>query len=288
MRVIEVQSVEDPRLEDYREVKERDRIVRRGVFLAEGELVVRRLLEAHASGGAFRARSALLSGARFVALRGALEGAGDLDVFVTTQERMDGVVGFHIHRGALAAGERAGDEPALGEAVAALARRAEREGGGLALVMETIANHDNIGGLFRSAAAFGAGLVVLAARCADPLYRKALRVSMGCVLHTPFVRAGSAREAAEALRAEGFTTLAMTPAEDAEEIRTFMDRERPRRVALLVGAEGPGLSDEALRAADARVRIAMAPGVDSLNVAMAAAVGMYVVGRGRGASARPG
>lgn len=266
---IPIHSLDDPRVDDYRQVRDADLVGRRGVFMAEGELVVRVLLESPR----FRPRSLFLSENRLESLRDALErlppGA---PVYTASQEVMDGVVGFHIHRGVLAAGERAGD-PAPESLVASLPG-----GPAMALCLESLANHDNVGGVFRAAAAFGACAVLLDDQSCDPLYRKAIRVSMGHALRIPFARSGRTLDHIALLQRAGFVVCALTPHDSALDLRSLAQQElSPQRVAILLGAEGPGLTGEALEAADLRLRIPMAPGVDSLNVAQAAAVACHAL-----------
>ncbi|MCB9847914.1 MAG: RNA methyltransferase [Phycisphaeraceae bacterium] len=263
-----IDSLDDPRVAVYRNVRDADLVGRRGVFLAEGELVVRALLERHRTGGAFRARSLLLGRTRFDAMADALGGLGaDCPVFVVEQDVMDAIVGFHIHRGALACGERV-SAPTPGDIV-----RPGSVPAGPVVVLEDIANHDNIGGIFRNAAAFGASGVLLNPRCCDPLYRKALRVSMGHVLSTPYAAVESVESACAALHDAGWVTLALTPDPAAPTLRELIDTGGiGSRTAALLGAEGPGLTDGAMGAARRRARIPMAPGVDSLNVVVACAI----------------
>jgi tRNA G18 (ribose-2'-O)-methylase SpoU len=179
---------------------------------------------------------------------------------------MTSVTGFHFHRGALAAAAR---RPPVGLDEAT-------DGADLVVVVDGVNDNENLGGLFRNAAAFGAGAVVLDRTSADPLYRRCIRVSMGHALRLPFARVESAPEAIGRLRTAGFEVLALTPAPGADDIAGVA--LRPRQ-ALVVGAEGPGLSGAALAAADRRVRIPMAAGVDSLNVATAAAVALSHLAR---------
>ncbi|MEC9373215.1 MAG: RNA methyltransferase, partial [Planctomycetota bacterium] len=242
---------------------------RRGLFLAEGALVVRRLLEE----SPLRMRSALVTEGRLEAMRGVFERrAGEAPVYVASQEVMDEIVGFHIHRGVLAAGER-GDALRL-EDVAGSARAGERM-----LVLEDLANHDNVGGVFRNAASFGARCVVLNERCCDPLYRKAIRVSVGAALTVSFARYEEGAGVLKRLRAMGWRTAALTPRGDAEGIRAFAGSDAARApLALVLGAEGPGLSEGMIAGADHRVRIEMAEGADSLNVATASAVALHALG----------
>lgn len=256
MPIIEIDRADDPRIEDYRTVREADLLGRRGVFLAEGEVVLRVLL----SRGRFRVRSLLLAAPRAAALAPLLASLpGEVPVYVAAQGLMDGIVGFPIHRGVLAAGERG--EPLPADALLAGLGPGPRR----VVVLEGVVNHDNVGGIFRNCAAFGVDGVLLDEGSCDPLYRKAIRVSVGAAMFVPFARCGGAGEALALLRRHGFSVLALTPAADATALGA--PGTLPERVALLLGAEGPGLSGEALGGADRRVRIPMAPGFDSLNVA---------------------
>ena len=265
--VAEVVPVDDPadgRLADYVGLTDPDLRRRReqpgrgdgGFFIAEGLVVIRHLLRSP-----YRVRSLLLTPRRLGVLAGDLEGVG-APVYVGTQEVVDAVSGFHLHRGALASAHRRPLPDAAG--LAAGARRV--------VVTEGVGDHENLGALFRNAAAFGAGAVVLDPASADPLYRRAIRVSMGHVLRVPFARARRWPGVLADLRGLGFEVIALTPGPDAEDLATVAPRARQ---ALVVGAEGGGLSAAAVAAADRRVRIPMAPGVDSLNVATAAAVALY-------------
>lgn len=249
----------DPRLADYRCVRERDLAGRQGRFIAEGTVVLEKLLAA----GRHPVRSVLVAEKRVAGLEPLLgQLPPDTCIYAASQAVMDAVVGFHIHRGVLAAGERA--EPELEALLGGLPPRA------LVLGLVGIANHDNMGGLFRNAAAFGADAVLLDETCCDPLYRKAIRVSVGAALTTPYARAGSAEAMVGKLAAAGFEVLALTPAGplDLAEIRPAA------RTAVLFGAEGPGLPAEVLAAAKG-VRIAMSGGFDSLNVATASGIVLH-------------
>ena len=191
---------------------------------------------------------------------------GGCPVYFAEQEVMDGIVGFHIHRGVLSCGERIA-APSVGSIVGASS--------GPVVVLEDLANHDNVGGVFRNAAAFGSGGVLLTARCCDPLYRKALRVSMGHVLSTPYAAVESASVACERLHDHGWTTLALTPDPAAPTLRDLIDSgEAGDRTAVLLGAEGPGLTAGALASATHRARIPIGEGVDSLNVVVAGAIAL--------------
>jgi tRNA G18 (ribose-2'-O)-methylase SpoU len=189
--------------------------------------------------------------------------AAPFPVYATSPEVLTRTVGFHLNRGVLASADRA-PEPELAPLLAA-ARRV--------LVLEGVNDHENLGALFRNAAGLGVDAVLLGPRCADPLYRRSVRVSMGHVLRVPFVHVPTWAELATALA--GFTVLALAPHPPSVSLSTV--DSSGDRVALLLGAEGPGLTADALAVADQRVRIPMAAGVDSLNVATAAAIAMYVL-----------
>jgi tRNA G18 (ribose-2'-O)-methylase SpoU len=256
--VIPVTSLDDPRLADYRLLADPAALMRRGLFVAEGRLVVRRLLGLRR----FRIRSILVTAPAAAALDDALQ--AEVAVYVVDQPLMNAVTGFNMHRGCLAIAERP-VVPALPDGLSNQMRRV--------LVLEGVNNPDNIGGLFRSAAAFAFDLVVLGPRCNDPLYRKAIRTSMAATLQVPFVDAGAWPDALHTLRASGFHVVALTPASDARELSECRTGERP--VALLAGAEGEGLTREAMSAASERLRIATADAVDSLNITSAVSIALY-------------
>ena len=253
----------DPRLDDFRDLTEADRRPDRpggrGLVIAEGVPVVQRLL-----GSPYPVRAVLGVGPRVDALRRDLDPV-DVPVYLASAGLMTGVVGFHLNRGVLAVADRA-PAPDLAALLAA-ARRV--------LVCEGINDHENLGALFRNAAALGADAVLFGDRCADPLYRRSVRVSMGHVLRVPFAPLPSWPSGLSLLREAGFTVVALTPRQPSEPL-SGVDGAAAR-LALLVGAEGPGLTAAALAAADARVHIPMADGVDSLNVATAAAVALYAL-----------
>jgi tRNA G18 (ribose-2'-O)-methylase SpoU len=263
--LIPIEDPDDPRLADYRQVRERDLVGRQGGFIAEGVVVLEKLIRA----GRHPLRSVLVAEKRVDALAPLLAGlAADVAVYAAGQAVMDAVVGFHIHRGVLAAGVRA--EPDLDSLLASLPPRA------LVVGLAGIANHDNMGGLFRNAAAFGADAVLLDDDCCDPLYRKAIRVSVGAALTVPFARGGGAAGLAERLAAEGFEVLALSP-HGATELN---DVAPGPRTAALFGAEGPGLPDSVMGRARG-VRIAMAGGFDSLNVATSSGIVLHRLVAGR-------
>jgi tRNA G18 (ribose-2'-O)-methylase SpoU len=250
---------DDPRTADFRDLthsdRRPDRPGGRGLVIAEGVPVVRRLLASP-----YPPRAVLGVPARLADLAEAL-GDRSVPVYATTSDVLTRTVGFHLNRGVLASADRA-PEPDLAPLLAT-ARRV--------LVLEGVNDHENLGALFRNAAGLGVDAVLLGPRCADPLYRRSVRVSMGHVLRVPFVHVPTWAELKVAL--DGFIVLALAPHPPSVPLST-VDSSAPR-LALLLGAEGPGLTDEALAAAHQRIRIPMAAGVDSLNVATAAAIAMY-------------
>jgi tRNA G18 (ribose-2'-O)-methylase SpoU len=253
MDLVEIDDAADPRLADFRNLTDADvRPDRRGVVIAEGVNVVERLVASP-----YRMRAVIGVPARIDALRPVLEPL-DVAVYQLGKWLLSEVVGFRVTRGVLASADRGAPRDA-----ADLLRSAQR-----VAVLEGLNDFENLGALFRNAAAFGLDAVLLDPRCADPLYRRSVRVSMGHVLRVPFaVLPGAWPESLALLR--DYTVLAMTPDPSATPLREI---EAPQRWAVLLGAEGPGLSAGALAGADRRVRIPMASGVDSLNVATAAAV----------------
>ena len=266
MPLARVESLDDPRLADYRHVPDPELLRRGEVFVAEGRLVVRALLAT----SPLRTRSVLLTENAFQALADVIEPRlGTLLVFLVEQGAIEALTGFNIHRGCLAVGER----PPRATVDDLLTRRpAARR----LVVLEGIANADNMGGIFRNAGAFGADGVVLGPRCCDPLYRKAIRVSMGAALRIPFCDAGDWGAGLERLRASGFTVAALVTDEGADDIARYASAfPRGGRLALMAGSEGSGLTPDALGHADVALRIPMAPGVDSLNVATATGIALH-------------
>lgn len=264
--LIEIRDPADPRLDDYRDLttadRRPDRPGGRGLVIAEGVVVVRRLIESP-----YPVRSLLGVPRRLADLADDLA-ALDVPAYAADAETMATTVGFHLNRGVLAVADKAAPPDPV--ALAASAR--------LLAVAEGVNDHENLGALFRNAAALGVDGVILGPRCADPLYRRSVRVSMGHVLRVPFAALpGEWPESLDVLRAAGLTVAALTPSRDAVPLAAAgLDGVR---TALLLGAEGPGLTDAALAAADLQVRIPMATGVDSLNVATAAAVAFHEVTR---------
>jgi tRNA G18 (ribose-2'-O)-methylase SpoU len=267
MPLIRATGLDDPRVREFADLSDPDLLHRRGLFVAEGRLVVRRVIES----GRYRVRSVLVSDAARASLAPLLETVADgVPVLVCDARDFLDVTGFNIHRGCLALVERPTPTPLD---VALTSAR-------LVIVLEAVGNPDNVGGVFRSASAFGVDAVVLGPGCTDPLYRKAIRTSMGAALDVPFVRLEAIAEVVACARAAGFRIVALTPLATAEPLEAFAARPRPARMALVVGAEGEGLSDAALGAADHLVRIPIRPSVDSLNLAVATAIALYRLSAG--------
>lgn len=267
--MIEVDDPADPRLADYRDLRDvtlrRNLEAEHGLFLAEGEKVVRRAAEA-----GFAARSFLMA-PRWLEGLGDVLAASDAPCYVVPEALAEEVSGFHVHRGALASYGRR-PLPGLDEVL---------DGARSVLVLEDLVDHTNVGAAFRSGAALGFDAVLLSPRCADPLYRRAVKVAMGAVFALPWTRLEDWHDALPGLSARGFTTVALTLAPDASAVDEAV--AGLERVALVLGSEGPGLSSRWQETADRRAVIPMAAGIDSLNVAAAAAVACYVTAR-RGAA----
>jgi tRNA G18 (ribose-2'-O)-methylase SpoU len=255
VEVLEVTDPSDPRLDDFRNLTDADvRPDRRGIVIAEGTNVVTRL-----ANSAYPIRAVFGVPAKIDLLCEVLSDR-DVPIYVCDKWLLSQVVGFRVTRGVLAAASR--PRPWSAQELLATARRVA--------VLEGLNDFENLGGLFRNAAAFGVDAVLLDPTCADPLYRRSVRVSMGHVLRVPFATLpGDWPGSLAMLRAAGLRLLALTPDEHADDLRAVPP---PQRWAVLLGAEGPGLTAAALETADQHVRIPMAAGVDSLNVATAAAV----------------
>ena len=254
MHLVETVDATDPGLDDFRDLTDSDvRPDRRGIVIAEGVNVVERLARSP-----FRVRAVVGVRARIDALRTVLEPL-DVPVHVVDKWLLSDVVGFRVTRGVLASADRG--RPRDAAQLLATATRVA--------VLEELNDFENLGALFRNAAAFGVQAVLLDPRCADPLYRRSVRVSMGHVLQVPFATLpGTWPDSLDLVRDAGCTLLALSPRGEV----TLRELSPPARWAVLLGAEGPGLTDAALARADLRVCIPMADGVDSLNVATAAAV----------------
>jgi tRNA G18 (ribose-2'-O)-methylase SpoU len=265
--VVRIDAIDDERLSAFRSVPDPELLTRLGLFVAEGRLVVRRLL-AHSR---LETRALLVTEPVLASIGDLVAGRPALNVFVVTQDVMNGVAGFNFHRGCLAIGVR---PPARHwREVADAARRI--------VVLERVGNADNVGAIFRNTSAFGAGGVLLQSDCADPLYRKSIRTSMAASLSIPFAAAEPWPAVLDELRGAGWMTVAMTPAADAS-VRAVAQGFAGSRIAIVLGHEGDGLTPEAIAACTHRARIPMAPGFDSVNVATAAAIALYEMGSEKG------
>jgi tRNA G18 (ribose-2'-O)-methylase SpoU len=258
--IIAIDDPADPRIAGYANIRERDLVGREGLFIAEGEVVLRVLF----TRSRHRPVSVLVAEKRLTALAPLIAAVPDpIPVYAARQAILDGIAGFHMHRGVLALGRRA---PPLSveSLLAAVGPRA------IVLCLFGIANHDNVGGIFRNAAGFGADAVILDGASCDPLYRKAIRVSVGGTLIVPFARLAPEDNALELLRLQGFDALALTP----RGTRSLDGVRHPGRIAILLGSEGAGLPPE-ITARAATVRIPMAADFDSLNVATTSGIVLH-------------
>jgi tRNA G18 (ribose-2'-O)-methylase SpoU len=264
---IRVTDPSDPRLSDFvglTDVALRRRIEpEHGLYLAESEKVIRRALAV-----GHRPRAFLMAQRWLDDLADVVAAAeqGGVPVYVGEHDVIEQLTGFHLHRGALASMERPPLRPVAD--VLAGARRV--------LVLEDVVDHTNVGAVFRSAAALGMGAVLVTPRCADPLYRRSIRVSMGTVFQVPWTRVAPWPEGVATLRDAGFTVAALALAEHAVPLDALAS-DPPERLALVLGTEGDGLSSRTLAAVDLAVTIPMAGGVDSLNVAAAGAVAAWAL-----------
>ena len=258
----EVDDARDPRLRDYTDLTDvalrRVREPAEGLFLAEGEKVVRRALDA-----GYQPRSLLMAAKWWPALAPRVA-AYDCDVFLADDAVLEQVTGYRVHRGALASMQRR-PLPSLDDVLS---------GARCVVVLEDLVDHTNVGAVFRNAAALGVDAVLVSPECADPLYRRAVKVSMGTVFSVPWTRAEPWPAVLDALAGRGFVTYAMSPDPAGTPLTAL---EVPGRVAVVLGTEGSGLSGGAMSRCAGTVRIPMAPGVDSLNVAAASAVVFYAL-----------
>jgi tRNA G18 (ribose-2'-O)-methylase SpoU len=268
---IPIDDPDDPRIAAYRDIRERDLVGRQGRFVAEGKVVLGVLFSA----ARFYPESVLILDSRLAGMAETLAKApAGTPVYVATRAVIDAVAGFPMHRGVLAVGRRREGENSDG-LLAALPGRA------LVIALIGISNHDNMGAIFRNAAAFGADAVLLDETCCDPLYRKAIRVSVGAALKVPFANGGSSSNVADTLHAHRFSQIALSPGGNAD-IRTV---ERRERLALYLGTEGEGLPADLLARLEA-VRIPIAEGFDSLNVAAASAIALHEIRNRKGVGSR--
>lgn len=264
-RLVAIDDPADPRLADYRDLRDvelrKHLEAENGLFLAEGEKVVRRAVEA-----GFTPRSYLMAPRWLEGLADILD-TSDAPCFVLEESLAEEVTGFHVHRGALASLQRR-PLPSVDDVLG---------GARSILVLEDLVDHTNVGAIFRCGAAFGFDAVLLAPRCADPLYRRSIKVGMGAVFTMPWTRLPDWHDALPILAEQGFTTVALTLADDAipfEDAIADLDK-----VALVLGSEGHGLSPRWEQSADRRAVIPMREGIDSLNVAAATAVACYITAR---------
>jgi len=268
--VIDILDPADARVDDFRDLNSVDRRpdlpIGKGLVIAEGVLVVQRMLASR-----FRPHAFLGTQRRLLELADDLADAG-APYYRASAEVMAQVVGFHLNRGVLGAARRA-PELTISDVI---------RGARTITVLEGVNDHENLGSIFRNAAGLGVDGVIFGTGCADPLYRRAVRVSMGHALLVPFVKAQRWPADLNDLRDNGFRLLAMTPNPAAQTLAEAMDGLVDQKVAVLVGAEGPGLTETAMRASDTRVRIPMSRGTDSLNVATAAALAFYERARSAG------
>ena len=259
--VVPVDDPADPRIADYRNIPDPTLLEERRLFVAEGRQVVRRLLATNR----LVTRSVMVTAPALAALGPDLD-RDAVTVFVVPQDVMNAVTGFHIHRGCLAIGERG--TPLDWRTLARTARRL--------VILERVGNADNVGAIFRNAAAFGVDAVLLGPDCTDPLYRKAIRTSMAAALQIPYADATPWPDVLRELSGGGVHTIGLTPCGDAPPIRQVAANTGPR-LAIVAGHEGDGLTREAMEACDMLARIPMTSGVDSLNVATALGIALYEI-----------
>jgi tRNA G18 (ribose-2'-O)-methylase SpoU len=274
MRTVEIGRADDPRLTDYTRLTDAGLRIHleaeHGLFIAEGTKVITRAVAA-----GYPVRSMLLARSRLADLPALGEGSGPepgAPVYVVSDEDAEQLTGYRVHRGALAS---LGRKP-LPDVAAVIA------GARRIVVLEDLVDHGNVGAIFRCAAALGVDAVVLSPRCADPLYRRSVKVSMGSVFAIPYARMSSWPDGLAGLRSAGFRVLALTPDERAVPVSAALRAAAGDRIGLLLGTEGDGLSARWLREADQAVRIPMNPaaraaGVDSLNVVAAAAIACHLL-----------
>ena len=266
MTLIRIEGPSDPRIAAYHDISDAELLRNRGLFVAEGRLVVQRVIE----DPRFSLYSLLLNETNYRALSGTLANvAPDVPVFLCENHDFLAITGFNLHRGCLALVER----PAP-TASCEILRAAWT-----IVILEAVTNADNVGGVFRNAAAFGADGVILSPTCCDPFYRKAIRTSMGAAVRVPFARLDDWPGGLADVRGTGFTLVALRPGQPSQTLDEFVASARPARVALLVGTEGEGLSDAALSAADRSIRIPISDAVDSLNLAVACGIALSRLSR---------
>lgn len=271
--LIHIDDASDERLNDYTSLTDvelrKSREADEGLYLAESPKVIRRAIAA-----GHRPRSFLVTEAWIDTLSDEIALFPDVPVYLANEATIETLTGFHLHRGAMVSMHRPAPRDPL-----EVMRDART-----VVVLDGLADHTNVGAIFRSCASLGADAVLLSPSCADPLYRRAVRVSMGAVLQVPWARLPRWQEAGPMLREAGFHIAALGLNDDAVDLKDFC-RDRPERLALVFGAEGPGLSRQALGASESVVTIPMDHGVDSLNVATAAAITLWAVRSAAGGEA---
>jgi tRNA G18 (ribose-2'-O)-methylase SpoU len=259
-RIIAVDDIADPRIAPYRNIRERDLVGRAGGFVAEGRVVIEKLVGSPAC----RLDSLLIAAHRQDSMANVLAGLDEATpVYVAPQTVVDAIAGFPLHRGLLGIGRRI-DPPGPEQLLESLPERAN------ILILSAIANHDNMGGIFRNAAAFGVDAILLDSDCCDPLYRKAIRVSVGAALLIPFARISPGTDILDLAARQDFVVSALSPRGTME----LADMIVAKRNAILLGAEGPGLSPDMLGRANS-IRLSMAKDFDSLNVATTSGIVLY-------------
>lgn len=264
MRFISIESFEDPRVDLYRSIKDKHLRAREGLFVVEGRENLRCMLES----SSYTPISILVSPPAYEALRDALDQVDvSIPIYCVPGPIMRELAGFDLHRGCLALGIR----PKAENVSDFIQRLPPRPAASCVVVLENLGNHDNVGGLFRSARALGADAVVMCPRSCDPLYRKAIRVSMGASLCLPWVRDPDWPGSLEQLRQAGYQSVALDPGGEPLSHRS----QWPSRVALILGTEGEGLSRDLLAAADFKRAIPMAAEIDSLNVTVAGGIALH-------------
>lgn len=263
---IEITDADDPRLQPYRNIRERDLVGREQRFIAEGKVVLNVLFS---SAARFEAESVLVLNSRLNGLQQSLNFPENTSIYSVPQHIMDEVAGFHVHRGILAVGKRK-PQPTLPHLLTYLPKEA------LVVALCGISNHDNVGSIFRNAAAFEADCVIMDETCCDPLYRKAIRVSVGATLKIPYFRGMAIETIIQQLQAEDFNILALSPTSTL----SIFDIESQSRQCLLLGTEGGGLPQHLLQKLTT-ARIPMSQEFDSLNVATASGIALSLFSRFR-------
>ena len=269
VEAVRVETLDDPRITDFRHIPDPVRLRERGTFVAEGRLAVRRLI----ADARFRVRALLVTPS---ALRSLTDAHGldtdDPPVYVASRALIKEIGGYDFHQGCLGLADR----PQPESLAALLGRLGARQP---IVILEQVGNADNVGGIFRNAAAFGAAAVLLSPGCCDPLYRKAVRTSIAASLRIPFAVIDDWPDGLDLVRRRGYDLVALTPDADATSLSCYRFFEGGRYAALMLGNEGDGLSPHAMAAADGRVRIPLEPTVDSLNVATTAAILLHHIRR---------